>query len=410
VTTDRALAELVTRERRLVLSSLARRHDLGIAEEAVDHAIELALIKWRAEGLPPEPGAWLHQVAQRRAIDALRQQAIRSQYRERVSAERDEPAAETELTAVSDDQLRLVFTCCHPALALDSQVALALRLLLGLSTEEIARAFLISEPTLLQRLVRAKQKIRDAGVPYEIPEASELPERLESVAAVIYLVFNEGYLATRGQLARAELTREALRLGELLVSLLPGEPLPGALLALMLLIEARRPARGDGDTLILLADQDRTKWDAQLITRGKELLLRSLSLGAPSTYSIEASIQAVHDSAAKAGDTDWEQIVRLYGLLRQRTGSSIVALNEAAAISMAKGPAAALEKLDALRLETHHLYWSTRADCLRRLARNAEAADAYRKALELTSNDAERRFLEARISACAPQARPLNVT
>ena len=397
---DAALAELVLRERRVVLSSLARRYELGVAEDAIDQAIELALTKWRVEGVPPEPGAWLHHVAQRRAIDATRQLAIRSQYRERVSAEAEEPSAEPQLPrAVPDDQLRLVFTCCHPSLAVESQVALALRLLLGLSTEEIARAFLISEPTLAQRLVRAKQKIRDAGVPYAIPERGELPERLEAVAAAVYLVFNEGYLATRGQLARADLTREAIRLGELLVSLLPAEPLPHALLALMLLIEARRAARCDGDDLVLLAEQDRSKWDAQLIARGKDLLLRALTLGPPSTYAIEASIQAVHDSAARAEDTDWEQIVRLYALLRAKSDSPIVALNEAAAVSMAQGPKAALERVDQLKLDAHHLYWSSRADFLRRLGRNAEALADYRRALALATNEAERRFLEQRIDA-----------
>ncbi len=395
---DHALAELVLRERRVVLSSLARRYELGVAEEAVDQAIELALTKWRTEGVPPEPGAWLHHVAQRRAIDATRHAAIRAQYRERVGAESEEASDSPDLPPpVADDQLRLVFTCCHPALSIDAQVALALRLLLGLSTEEIARAFLLSEPALLQRLVRAKQKIRDAGVPYSIPERSELPERIEAVAAAIYLVFNEGYVATRGQLARAELTREAIRLGELLVSLLPAEPLPHALLALMLLIEARRAARGDGDTMVLLADQDRTKWDAALITRGKDLLLRSLTLGPPSTYAIEASIQAVHDSAARAEDTDWPQIVRLYAMLRQKNDTPIVALNEAAAISMTDGAAAALKRLEALDLDTHHLYWSSRADFLRRLGRKHEALKAYERALKLTSNEAERRFLEGRI-------------
>ena len=403
MSSDNALADLVRRERRLVLSSLARRYELGVAEEAVDQAIELALTKWRAEGVPPQPGAWLHHVAQRRAIDASRHAAIRTQYRERVSQELDEASAEPALPSpVADDLLRLVFTCCHPSLAIESQVALALRLLLGLSTEEIARAFLVTEPTLLQRLVRAKQKIRDAGVPYTIPERAELPDRIEGVCAAVYLVFNEGYLATRGQLARAELTREAIRLGELLVSVLPSEPLPHALLALMLLIEARRGARGDGDTLVLLADQDRAKWDAGLIERGKDLLLRALTSGPPSAYAIEASIQAVHDSAARAEDTDWQQIVRLYALLRAKGDSPIVELNEAAAVSMTEGPAAALARLERLDLAGHHLYWSSRADFLRRLGRAAEARDAYAKALALTSNEAERRFLESRLSALGP--------
>ncbi|MBL8956380.1 MAG: RNA polymerase subunit sigma-24 [Myxococcaceae bacterium] len=400
MSTDRALAEIVGRERRLVLASLARRYELGVAEDAVDQAIELALVKWRAEGLPPEPGAWLHQVAQRRAIDAMRQLSIRAQYKERVAGEADEAAPAPELPhAVQDDPLRLVFTCCHPALAIEAQVALALRLLLGLSAEEIARAFLVSEPTLQQRLVRAKQKIRDAGVPYSIPERSELPERIEAVAAAVYLVFNEGYVATRGELARADLTAQAIRLGELLVSLMPAEPLPRALLALMLLIEARREARSDGDELVLLSEQDRSKWDVELIARGKALLVESLRLGAPSSYAIEASIQAVHADAARAEDTDWEQIVRLYAMLRARVDSPVVRLNEAAAISMAQGPRAALERLDLLKLEHLHLYWSTRADCLRRLAREPEAIECYERALTLTTNDAERRFLEGRIRA-----------
>lgn len=399
---EQVFADLVMRERRRILASLARRFDLGIAEESVDLAIEAALVQWREEGTPSEPGAWLQRTATHKAIDATRHAAIRSRHRREMIATSAEGAAPmTEASVVADDQLRLIFTCCHPALGDEAKIALALRMLAGLSTEEVARAFLVSEQTMAQRLVRAKQKIRDARIPYEIPERSELPERIEGVAAVVYLVFNEGYLATRGVLVRHDLAAEAIRLGELLVELLPGDAIVHGVLALMLLIDARRGARRDADGLVLLEDQDRMRWDRGAIARGKAHLERALALGPPSTYAIEAAIQAVHDDAPTFEETDFGQIAALYAMLRQKTGSPLVLLNEAVARSMGEGPARALALIEPLmsraELRDNHLLWSTRADFLRRLGRVGEARECYVVALERTKNEDEARFLRRRI-------------
>ncbi len=400
---DRTLALTLSSERRKVLASLARRFGLSTAEDAVDQAIENALTQWRVEGAPAEPGAWLHRVARNKAIDIARHAVIQARHRQEVLSVASEASEDESDHTLSDDQLRLLFTCCHPALSDEAKVALALRMLAGLTTEEVARAFLLSEEAMAQRLVRAKQKIRDAKISYEIPELSELSERIEGVIAVVYLIFNEGYVATRGQLARRELMDEAIRLAELVLQLLPRDPLPHAVLALMLLIDSRTDARELDGSIVLLEDQDRTLWKHMAIARGKHHLHDSLQLGPPSTYAIEAAIQAVHADAVRFSETDFRQIVQLYAALRAKSDSPLVALNEAVAVAMCEGETAALARVDALvtggRLGQHHLLWSVRADLLRRLGRRPEAREDYVKAIRLTSNDAEKAFLEARAHA-----------
>jgi RNA polymerase sigma-70 factor (ECF subfamily) len=393
--------DLVRRERRIVLASLARRFGLAIAEEAVDEALGAAATVFR-ERPPDDPRAWLQRAATHKAIDATRHAAIRARHRGEVEALAQQARDDEDHGPFVEDQLRLIFTCCHPALADDAKVALALRTIAGLATAEVARAFLTSEATMAQRLVRAKQKIRDARIPYEIPERAELPARVSGVLAVIYLIFNEGYVTTSGPLSRGDLADEAIRLAELVIELLPASAEARGLLALILLIDSRRSARvDDAGGLVLLADQDRARWDRRKIDRGKGLLVEALAIGPPTTYAIEAAIQAVHADAVRHEETDWRQIVTLYGLLRARVDSPIVALNEAVAIAMCEGPAAGLRRLAAIGkdLEGHHLYWSARADLLARLGRGKEARTSYRRALERVSNDAERRFLEARIAA-----------
>ncbi|MEA2413740.1 MAG: polymerase sigma-70 factor, subfamily [Thermoanaerobaculia bacterium] len=381
--------------------------DFDVAEEALQDAFAIAVTEW-ADEVPRNPSAWLYGTARHKAIDRLRRQSRFAEKQVELGAMTPTSTSIDleEESAVPDERLRLIFTCCHPALQEDAQVALTLRTLCGLTTEEIARAFLVPVATMAQRLVRAKSKIRGAAIPYRVPPASELRERLSAVMSVVYLVFNEGYAAASGTtLVRHDLCAEAIRLGRMLRMLMP-DPELDALLALMLLHDSRRNARmSDGD-LVLLSDQDRTLWDRAEIDEGRALLQSSLRRSTPSTYALEAVIAAVHADAALAADTDWRQIVLLYDRLNAQHPTPIVALNRAVAISMADGPAAALPLVEALSdsLDAYHLWHATRADLLRRLNRRDEALASYRRAYELTANEAERRFLARRIEgeAVAP--------
>jgi len=408
-----AVEQVFRQERGRILATLIRiLGDIDLGEEALAAALEAALAQWPGEGTPANPRAWLIRTARNKAVDQIRRRALLDEKRAEMESEaaldREGGDEIDDEVAVRDDQLRLIFTCCHPALAVEAQVALTLRTLCGLETEEIARAFLVPAPTMAQRLVRAKGKIREARIPYRVPDAEDLPERLDAVLAVVYLVFNEGYAASSGaELIRRDLCAEAIRLARLLVELLPGESEARALLALMLLTDARRAARVDAaGEMVLLEDQDRSRWDRGAIQEGLALVEAALRAGPPGAYALQAAIAGVHARAARAEETDWREIAALYGVLRVANPSGVVALNHAAAVAMAEGPAAGLRLMDALAAEGslagYHLLPAARADLLRRLGRLPEAAAAYREALSLVGNDTDRRFLERRLAQVSP--------
>jgi RNA polymerase sigma factor (sigma-70 family) len=367
--------------------------DIGLAEEAVQDAFAVAVEKWDA--LPPNPGAWIVTTARNRAIDRLRRESTREARHAQALLlhQTDEPE---EVGPVRDDQLRMIFTCCHPALSPLAQTALTLRLLGGLEVAEIARAYLVPEATVAQRIVRGKKKIRDAAIPYRVPEASELPDRLPPVLTVLYLIFNEGYASTSGALVRTDLCLEAVRLARALAELMPDEPEVLGLLALLLLTEARRPARvGPSGELVTLAEQDRSLWNRELIAEGHDLVRRCLRRDRPGPYQLQAAINAVHTDGPA---TDWTQVLALYDQLLHHTPTPIVALNRAVAVAEVHGPEAALAAIEDLDLPGYHLLPATRADLLARLGRNAEAVAAYDEAIALVTNDTERTFLQDRRS------------
>jgi RNA polymerase sigma-70 factor (ECF subfamily) len=398
-----AIERIYREEYGRIVSSLVRRFgDIDIAEEAAGEALLVAMERWPADGVPPNPGGWLTTTAANRAIDRIRRESHRDA-KHRAALMIENPEGHEPTGVVEDDRLRLIFTCCHPALAPEARVALTLRLLGGLTVAEIAQAFLVPETTMAQRITRAKKKIKDAHIPYRVPAAEDLAQRLAAVLAVVYLVFNEGYLASSGdEPVREDLTAEAIRLGRILRALLPGDPEVAGLLALMLLTEARRTTRFAGGELVPLHEQDRGGWDRDLIAEGHGLVRECLALNRPGQYQLLAAVNAVHTDAPTASDTDWAQIATLYSQLYTVVPSPVVALNRAVAVAELDGAEVALAEVDRLPLTTYHAWHATRADLLRRLGRSGDARAAYDAAIEATDNEAERAYLRRRRGSLAP--------